>query len=176
MTDTAKQAQNSKASTKNKGNKPKKLKGDDLVKAVQKQIEFYLSRDNLQNDAYLVQQMDASLYVPVKVLANFPKIVSLTKEMNIILKAIKTSKEVQINGDDTLVKPDITMERNTIILRDVSSDVKKEDIIALFKEHNAKALNVRSDINDVWFVQMESEDAAREVLLKNVALGKNTRC
>ena len=166
MTDTAKQAQNSKASTKNKGNKPKKLKGDDLVKAVQKQIEFYLSRDNLQNDAYLVQQMDASLYVPVKVLANFPKIVSLTKEMNIILKAIKTSKEVQINGDDTLVKPDITMERNTIILRDVSSDVKKEDIIALFKEHNAKALNVRSDINDVWFVQMESEDAAREVLLK----------
>ena len=175
MTDTAKQAQNSKASTKNKGNKPKKLKGDDLVKAVQKQIEFYLSRDNLQNDAYLVQQMDASLYVPVKVLANFPKIVSLTKEMNIILKAIKTSKVVQINGDDTLVKPDITMERNTIILRDVSSDVKKEDIIALFKEHNAKALNVRSDINDVWFVQMESEDAAREVLLKMMSSGKKLK-
>jgi hypothetical protein len=165
MTDTAKQATNANA-TSNKQSTGGKLKGPELLKAVQKQIEFYLSRENLQNDAYLVQQMDASLYVAVQVIASFPKIASLTKDIKVVVKAIKNSKEVQLNGDQTLVKPDITMERNTIILRDVSPDASKEDVIALFKEYDAKAVNVRSDINDVWFVQMESEDAARTVLLK----------
>ena len=168
MTDTAKQSQ--QAVTKNgsdgKQTAQTKLKGQDLLKAVKKQIEFYLSRSNLQNDAYLVQQMDASLNVPVNVIAGFPKIASLTKDLKVVIKAIKSSNEVKLSADETMVKPDITLERNTIILRDLSSDIPKDDVVALFEEYNAKVSNVRSDINDVWFVQMESEDEARTVLLK----------
>ena len=171
MTDTAKQSQEANAVTKNGGNDgkktaPTKLKGPELLKAVKKQIEFYLSRSNLQNDAYLVQQMDASLNVPVNVIASFPKIASLTKDLQVVIKAIKSSNDVKLNADQTMVKPDITLERNTIILRDLSSDIPKEDVVALFEEYNAKVSNVKSDINDVWFVQMESEDEARTALLK----------
>ena len=91
MTDTAKQSQEANAVTKNGGNDgkktaPTKLKGPELLKAVKKQIEFYLSRSNLQNDAYLVQQMDASLNVPVNVIASFPKIASLTKDLKLLSK------------------------------------------------------------------------------------------
>ena len=92
MTDTAKQSQEANAVTKTgndgKQTAPTKLKGQELLKAVKKQIEFYLSRSNLQNDAYLVQQMDASLNVPVNVIASFPKIASLTKDLKVVIKAI----------------------------------------------------------------------------------------
>ena len=65
-----------------------KLKGLELQNAVQKQAEFYLSRDNLQNDAYLVSQMDANLFVPLHTIANFPKIANLTKEIKVVLKVL----------------------------------------------------------------------------------------
>ena len=139
MTDTAKQSQEANAVTKT-GNdgKQTKLKGQELLKAVKKQIEFYLSRSNLQNDAYLVQQMDASLNVPVNVIASFPKIASLTKDLKVVIKAIKSSNDVKLNADETMVKPDITLERNTIILRDLSSDIPKEDVVCYSRNTTPK--------------------------------------
>jgi la-related protein 4 len=35
------------------------------MSALQKQIEFYFSRENLNKDQYLVSQMDSQMYVPV---------------------------------------------------------------------------------------------------------------
>ncbi len=97
MTDTAKEmSTNNTGGSSNKTSN--KRKGPELLKVVQKQIEFYLSRENLQNDSYLVQQMDASLYVPVQVIASFPKIASLTRDMKVILKAMKTSKDNKVSA------------------------------------------------------------------------------
>ena len=35
------------------------------VEAVRKQIEYYFSKENLQNDPYLASQMDANKSVPI---------------------------------------------------------------------------------------------------------------
>ena len=39
--------------------------GAELLAALQKQIEFYFSRENLNKDQYLVSQMDSQMFVPV---------------------------------------------------------------------------------------------------------------
>ena len=39
----------------------------DLRQAIQTQVEFYFSRDNLANDAFLVSQMNSQMCVPCPV-------------------------------------------------------------------------------------------------------------
>ena len=41
--------------------------GEALREALAKQIDYYFSRANLSNDAYLVSQMDAQMFVPCDV-------------------------------------------------------------------------------------------------------------
>lgn len=38
-----------------------------LVEAVRKQVEYYFSKENLQNDPYLTSQMDANMSVAISV-------------------------------------------------------------------------------------------------------------
>ncbi len=38
---------------------------EDHIEAVRKQIEYYFSKENLQNDPYLASQMDANKSVPL---------------------------------------------------------------------------------------------------------------
>lgn len=45
----------------------------ELVEAVRKQVEYYFSKENLQSDAYLTSQMDASMSVPIAVVMKFAK-------------------------------------------------------------------------------------------------------
>lgn len=39
-----------------------------LYEAIKRQIEYYFSKENLQSDAYLQSQMDASMCVPISVI------------------------------------------------------------------------------------------------------------
>ena len=45
----------------------------ELVEAVRRQVEYYFSKENLQSDAYLTSQMDASMSVPIAVVMKFAK-------------------------------------------------------------------------------------------------------
>lgn len=47
------------------------IEGEQLEEAVIKQIDYYLSRQNLSTDAYLVSQMDSDMWVPLSVIAGF---------------------------------------------------------------------------------------------------------
>lgn len=38
---------------------------EEHIEAVRKQIEYYFSKENLQNDPYLASQMDANKSVPI---------------------------------------------------------------------------------------------------------------
>ena len=40
---------------------------EETIAAVVKQVEYYFSRENLQNDAFLTSQMDASMTVAIPV-------------------------------------------------------------------------------------------------------------
>jgi len=53
---------------------------DELLRKLQSQVEFYFSSQNLQNDPYLVSQMNGEKYVPISLITSFPKIAILTTD------------------------------------------------------------------------------------------------
>lgn len=70
-----------------------------------------------------------------------------------------------LNATQDAIKPNIKSERNTIILREIPSATKPEDVEAIFTGCGGKVESVRSDVGDTWFVTMASEDEAVKTLL-----------
>lgn len=71
---------------------------DRLKQALAAQLEYYFSRENLANDAYLVSQMDGDQYVPIWTVANFNQIKKLTTDIKLITEVLKESPNVQVNS------------------------------------------------------------------------------
>ena len=53
--------------------------GDALKQAIKLQIEYYLSRENLARDTFLLNQMNAQAYAPIELIAGFSKMKSLPR-------------------------------------------------------------------------------------------------
>ncbi|CAI5738345.1 unnamed protein product [Peronospora farinosa] len=136
----------------------------ELKEAIKRQVEFYFSRANLANDAYLVSQMNSQMYVPVEVIINFSKIKQLTDNTALLVEAVQDSTICSLNSSKDAVKPNIKSERTTIILREIPSSTKPEEVEAIF-EGCGKVVSVRSDVGDTWFVTMTSESEAVNTLL-----------
>lgn len=65
------------------------LNEDQLKTKLKIQLEYYFSRENLNQDRYLRSQMDSDQYVPIKVVASFPKISQLTSDLDLIIQVLK---------------------------------------------------------------------------------------
>ncbi|KAK7496535.1 hypothetical protein BaRGS_00012187, partial [Batillaria attramentaria] len=66
---------------------------------VKKQIEYYFSPENLEKDIFLRKRMDKQGWIPIVLVAGFPRVKSLTSDMSIIFDALKDSEEVELSGD-----------------------------------------------------------------------------
>ncbi|CAA7061155.1 unnamed protein product [Microthlaspi erraticum] len=75
---------------------PEKL---DLKDRVIKQIEYYFSDENLQNDSYLVSLMDEQGWVPTKIIADFKRVKMMTMDVEFIVYALGFSTTVEVEGD-----------------------------------------------------------------------------
>ncbi|KAH7852023.1 hypothetical protein Vadar_019596 [Vaccinium darrowii] len=62
------------------------------------QINYYFSNDNLISDTYLRQNMDEDGWVPIKLIAGFKKVTLLTKDIPLILDALRTSDVVEVQN------------------------------------------------------------------------------
>lgn len=71
----------------------------DLHKKIEKQIDYYFSDENLVRDIYLRQKMDEQGWVPVNVIASFKKVSILTDNVQLILDVMRTSKDVEVQGE-----------------------------------------------------------------------------
>ncbi len=100
--------------------------GEALREAIRRQVEYYFSRQNLAQDPYLVSQMNSQLYVPLTVISNFKLVKSLTEDPVELLEALKTSTSVSLDPTNTMLKPNIKQQRNTLILRDIAADTNSE--------------------------------------------------
>ncbi|KAG7377583.1 La- protein 4B [Phytophthora pseudosyringae] len=138
--------------------------GAELKQAIKRQVEFYFSRANLASDAYLVSQMNSQMYVPVEVIINFSKIKQLTDNTALLVEAVQDSAVCSLNSSKDAIKPNIKSERTTIILREIPSSTKPEEVEAIF-EGCGQVASVRSDVGDTWFVTMNSESEAVSTLL-----------
>ncbi|KAL4096342.1 hypothetical protein PRIC1_009702 [Phytophthora ramorum] len=138
--------------------------GAELKEAIKSQVEFYFSRANLANDAYLVSQMNSQMYVPVEIIINFSKIKQLTDNTALLVEAMQDSTVCSLNSSKDAIKPNIKSERTTIILREIPSSTQPEEVEAIF-EGCGKVASVRSDVGDTWFVTMNTESEAVSTLL-----------
>jgi hypothetical protein len=138
--------------------KPVNLSGEELKKVLIQQIEFIMSRDYLASDFNTVSKMNSEYYVPISVVMENSFIKGLTQDRDILLSALKSTDRVIVDEARMMVKPNIKIQRNTIILRDIAPDVPREDIKALFDEYQDKIEDLHSDVGNTWFVSFVNED------------------
>lgn len=154
-----------------------------LKEAIRAQIESYFSPANLQQDHFLLSQMNAQMYVPVAVVAQvsrgentspvcpsflpacgslttpvsplwcfcqLPKVVILSMDHRLIMDSLKDSKLVTI-GDEG-IRPNIKVERTTVVLREIPSDTPHEALKAQLLSWDGcpPVQSLRSDVGDTW--------------------------
>ncbi|XP_010420964.1 PREDICTED: la-related protein 1A-like [Camelina sativa] len=78
------------------GLSPEKI---DLRDRVLKQIEYYFSDENLENDHYLISLMDEQGWVPTKIIAGFKRVKAMTMDVDFIVYALGFSNSVEVQGD-----------------------------------------------------------------------------
>ena len=74
----------------------------------------------------LVSQMNSSLFVPIVTIANFKMVKALTTDLSLIVDVLRSSKNVIVDETGTMVKPNIKLNRTTLILRELPEDATAE--------------------------------------------------
>ncbi|KHN45947.1 La-related protein 1B [Glycine soja] len=70
-----------------------------LTNTIANQIDYYFSDANLVKDEYLRSNMDEQGWVPITLIASFPRVRSLTSNIKLILDSLRTSTVVEVQGD-----------------------------------------------------------------------------
>jgi len=147
--------------------------------ALQKQMEYYFSSENLARDKYLQSLMDASSSVAVKELCRFRKMTAIAGEAHLELlpdlipSAARASPFLEITPQGR-IKPlnaapsrVVRPERTTIILRDLPSDTQPDKILQAFSGGGkAPVKKLRPDVGATWFVSFASEAEAVATMLR----------
>eukprot|EP00457_Paulinella_chromatophora_P001045 gb/GEZN01001047.1/.p1 GENE.gb/GEZN01001047.1/~~gb/GEZN01001047.1/.p1 ORF type:complete len:803 (-),score=146.07 gb/GEZN01001047.1/:854-3262(-) len=145
------------------GHMGQKLDGQPLREALKRQLEWYFSQQNLASDYYLTGKMDENKYVPVEVIAGFPKVKALSEDRQIIIEVMKTCNNLALDETASKVKPVAPKkaQRRTLILRDMA-EATPEEIRGLFTGEygKGKITDVKLDFGNSWFVSFETEEQA----------------
>ncbi|KAI3420681.1 HTH La-type RNA-binding domain-containing protein [Psidium guajava] len=64
-----------------------------------RQIEYYFSKDNLIKDLHFRKEWNGQGWVHISIIAAFKKVSSMTRDINLILDAIRTSTMLEIQGE-----------------------------------------------------------------------------
>ncbi|UMM23719.1 hypothetical protein L5515_004297 [Caenorhabditis briggsae] len=83
---------------------PRPVTDDTLKEYVRKQIEYYFSEDNLQKDFFLRRKMSPEGYLPVALIASFPRVRALTEDFSLIGEALKDSTKVEVSSDNVQIR------------------------------------------------------------------------
>ncbi|XP_050456536.1 la protein homolog [Cataglyphis hispanica] len=72
----------------------------ELLKKIKEQIEYYFGNVNMQRDKFLIEQtkLDAG-WIPMTVMLNFKMLAHLSKNVDVILKALESSDLIEISED-----------------------------------------------------------------------------
>ncbi|KAL2503939.1 La-related protein 1C [Abeliophyllum distichum] len=72
---------------------------DPLPNMIVKQIDYYFSEENLVKDNFLRSNMDDQGWVPITLIASFPRVQQLTYDVSLILDSLRNSTIVEVQGD-----------------------------------------------------------------------------
>ncbi|XP_071553477.1 la protein homolog isoform X2 [Temnothorax nylanderi] len=78
---------------------------EDLLTKIKAQVEYYFGNVNMQRDKFLIEQtkLDEG-WIPMTVMLNFKMLASLTKDVDVILKALETSDLMEISEDKKKIR------------------------------------------------------------------------
>ena len=127
-------------------------------------FEQIFTKQHVETDEYLQSHMTPSLTLPINAVLEIPRIRAIAADAAIVREVLQESKMVTVNGD--LIKLNIKLEQNTVILRDIAKETNENDIRSIFEGSKAcpDVINIRSDVGDTWFVTFASEDDAKAAL------------
>ena len=127
---------------------------------VRKELEQYFLPQNMRLDPYLQQNMTKDGYVDIKLLTRIKLIENLIiNDEQLLIEAIRDSRVLTMNSQETMVKYVPLIERKVSIIRDLPNNVPKKEIYKIFdNEFCAKPIEMKSDIADHWFIKFKSED------------------
>ena len=57
--------------------------------------EYYFSAENLQKDFFLRRKMNPEGYLPITLIASFPRVRTLTEDLQVIIEALRCSDKVR---------------------------------------------------------------------------------
>lgn len=138
------------------------LEGEALEEEIRRQVEYFLSREYLSTDPYLVSQMNSDMYFPITTVAT---LTTFKVDLEVLVKTLRKSTLLSVNDNGTMVKPSFKIQRNTLILRDIPSSTKVEEVQGIFQgEGCPTTTGIRPDIGDCWFVTFNSEEDALSAL------------
>uniref|UniRef100_A0A7S3E8T0 HTH La-type RNA-binding domain-containing protein n=1 Tax=Rhodosorus marinus TaxID=101924 RepID=A0A7S3E8T0_9RHOD len=140
-----------------------------IADAVVRQMEFYLGRANLPTDYFLSQHMDAEFWVRIEVLAGFPKMMRFGLTAEQIGQVVgERSNQLEVDAEHVIVRPKYLVEekqKSVLILRDVPETTTEDQVKELLaKEQCPEPLNIRPDIANVWFLDFDGTETAKNCL------------
>jgi len=149
------------ATEETKTSKTEQLSKEDmLIEQVRNELESYFAPSNLQNDYVLRRKMTSDGYINIDYLLQLKLISELATDREVLVSALAQSKLLKMNTARTMVKYMPLLERKTLILRDIATSTKKEQIVKIFTDSAecCTPLEVHSDIGNNWFCSFETEE------------------
>jgi hypothetical protein len=151
----------------NEGNIEKEY-DEKMISALVELIGNLFTKNNLENDEFLIANTTVNGAVPIEIIIQAPKILNICQDADTIRYALKECKSIFISEDGirSIIKP----EQNTLILRDISSTTSVEDITSIFSNlletdtDCPQAQSVRPDMNNTWYITFTTETDARVAL------------
>eukprot|EP00301_Raphidiophrys_heterophryoidea_P004812 c12066_g1_i1.p1 GENE.c12066_g1_i1~~c12066_g1_i1.p1 ORF type:complete len:494 (-),score=83.47 c12066_g1_i1:323-1804(-) len=133
---------------------------ENVEQAISKKVLFWLSRDNLQTDTYLVSHMNADMWVDIEVLTHFKGLKALHADAPLVARVMRGSDRVVVSEDGKMIKPNFKLERKTLILRDIPSDTDQKEVEEIFLHLTGdnKPTEIKSEVGNNWFVTFATEE------------------
>lgn len=141
--------------------------GDDFEDKVRKQVEFYFSDSNLQQDKFLWKIYEANDgWVELKTILTFGRMKQYRPEKKVI-EALRSSKKLELSANNDMIKridplKDFneiknTKKRNTVHIEGFPHDLTQEQVEAWFEEKIAPHLQKEKAINSVRRIKSKAK-------------------
>ncbi|XP_076683313.1 la autoantigen-like [Andrena cerasifolii] len=77
----------------------------ELLEKIKNQVEFYFGDVNMQRDKFLIEQSKLDNgWIPMTVMLNFKMLASMSKDINVILKALESSDLIEMSEDKKKIR------------------------------------------------------------------------
>ncbi|XP_009101529.1 la-related protein 6A [Brassica rapa] len=124
---------------------------DELKQKIIRQVEYYFSDENLPTDKFLLNAMKKNKkgFVPISSIATFHKMKKLTRDLDLIVSALKESSFLVVSSDGKKVKrlsplPEARDPKVfTVLVENLPEDHSDENIRAIFgKAGSIKSVSI----------------------------------